>query len=60
MGGKENLLKHACLLLRNCVPRGNVIFCIMIHLSMSSSQIILTKKEKKRCGLTCQCLKRHY
>lgn len=28
------------------MPRGNVIFCIMIHLSMFSSQIILTKKEK--------------
>ena len=33
---------------RNCLPRGNVIFCTMMHLSVSSSQIILTKKKKEK------------
>lgn len=47
MGGKENLLKHACFLLRNCVPRGNVIFLrneTSLHVFFPNN----TDKKKKR------------
>lgn len=43
----ENLLKHAYVYFcATACQEEMLIFCTMIHLSMSSSQIILTQKEK--------------
>lgn len=52
----ENLLKHAYVYFcATACQEEMLIFCTMIHLSMSSSQIILTQKEKMCDWLISAC-----